>query len=186
MTPERDVAPRGFRLRRDTPLGRHPLLDVFPGLDELPTARRQEPDPERRRRLFGETWVEVVSSDDWMYVSPRRKPRGVRAWQPVVAGEQDCIVVGVEHLRTSPELVLFLDIFHELCHIRQRWDGRELWDRRYSYARRPTEVEAYRFVIDEARRLRVDDATLRDYLRVEWLDDAEYAILLDNVGVPRA
>jgi hypothetical protein len=187
MTGEREVAPPKFRVDRAVPLGRHPLLAVFPGLDRLSTARRQEPDSQRRRKLFEDTCVEIVGTEDWMYVSPRKAPRGSeRGWRPVVAGETDCIVIGEQHLRTSSELILFLDIFHELCHIRQRWDGRELWDRRYSYGRRPTEVEAYRFVVEEARRLGVGDETLRDYLRVEWIDDDDFGHLLDAVGVPRA
>jgi hypothetical protein len=177
-------APPGFELNRRAGLGRHPLLEVFPGLDRLPTARRQEPAASGRRRLYPTVGVEVVDQDLWMYVAPEKMPKWTpRRWRPVVSGEQDCIVLGLGHLRESEELILFLDIFHELCHIQQRRAGRRLFDRRTSYVRRSTEVEAYQFVVDEAHRYGVGDEVLREYLRVEWITDAEHRELCERLGV---
>jgi hypothetical protein len=120
----------------------------------------------------------------WMYVSPHLVPKeALGRWKPVVSPATDCIVIGESHLRESPELIVFMDIFHELCHILQRQGGAELWDRKYSYTERPTEVAAYRFVVEEARLLGVGDEVLRDYLKVEWIDDAEFRQLLDKMGV---
>ncbi len=180
--------PPGFRINRKLPLGRHAILTAFPGLDALETASRLEQDTTRRRALFGETSVELVSDDAWMYIAPWEIPREAGSgWEPVVTPRgKDCVVVGEAHLRESPPLILFLDIFHELCHVLQRQRGMELWDRRFSYVERPTEVEAYRFVVEEARRLHVPDAVLRDYLKVEWIDDGELARLLTTLGVPPA
>lgn len=179
-------APPGFTVVRTTKVGRHPLLEVFPGLDALPTAARQEPEVRARARLHRETFVEIVRGDVWMYVAPREIPSWARArWKPVTAADVDCIAVGRTHLRESPELMLFMDIFHELCHVIQRQNGRELFAEGLSYVERTTEIDAYRFVIDEARRLNVSDDFLREYLRVEWIDDAEYGRLLDAMGVPR-
>ncbi|MCI4360294.1 MAG: hypothetical protein L3J91_01180 [Thermoplasmata archaeon] len=176
--------PAGFSVRRDLTLGRHPILEAFPGLDRLPTAERHEPDGTKREQLHHHTFVELVADDVWMYVAPHEVPPGARAqWRPVLAQGADCIVIGESHLRESPELILFLDIFHELCHIRQRHAGLELWDRRFSYVTRPTEVEAYQFVVDEARRFGVKDAVLRDYLRVEWIDEKEFLQLLATMGI---
>ena len=183
----KDPVPPGFAVNRKLPLGRHPLLDAFPGLDQLPTAARHAPDRARREALHQKTCVEIVAEDMWMYVAPEEVPADAGGrWKPVLANGSDCIVIGESHLRESPELILFLDIFHELCHILQRHDGRELWDRRYSYVARPTEVEAYKFVIDEARLLKVRDEVLREYLRVEWITAKEFRQLLDAMGVPAA
>jgi len=182
--PKGGPVPNGFRVRRDLPLGRHPVLEAFPGLDRLETAARHEPDATKRAELHRSTQLELVPDDIWMYVAPFEVPKGSRpGWKPVVSPETDCIVVGESHLRESPDLILFLDIFHELCHIRQRHAGAELWDRRFSYTERPTEVEAYRFVVDEARLLGVGDDVLRDYLHVEWIDDDEFHQLLQKMGV---
>jgi hypothetical protein len=185
LPPKVEDAPKGFRVARDIPVGRHPLLAVFPGLNQLETAARHEPDAEKRLRLHEETCVQVVADDVWMYVAPFDVPKSFRRrWKPVVSPDSDCIVVGSNHLKESPALTLFLDIFHELCHVRQRHDGRDLWPEKLSYVRRPTEIEAYQFVVDEARRYGVANATLREYLRVEWVEDEELLELFQTLGVP--
>ncbi|HTT74299.1 MAG TPA: hypothetical protein VMG99_09205 [Thermoplasmata archaeon] len=178
--------PKGFRVVRNIPVGRHPLLAVFPGLDALPPAERLVADPAKRARLFDETCVEVVDQDLWMYVAPREMPKTARReWRPVIAPGSDCIVVGAGHLRDSSALMLFMDIYHELCHVLQRQGGADLWPPGLSYVQRWTEVEAYRFVVEEARRLGVSNEFLRDYLKVEWISDAEHLRLMDELRVPR-
>jgi hypothetical protein len=178
--------PPGFRVGRTVPVGRHPILEVFPGLDRLGPAERIEVDPVKRARLFGETAIEVVDQDMWMYVAPWEAPPFARrrGWKPVVTPGKDCIVVGQNHLRESPEMILYLDIYHELCHILQRRDGANLWEPGVGYVERKTEVEAYRFVVNEARGLGVPDDYLREYLKVEWISDKEHEQLLEAVGVP--
>jgi hypothetical protein len=180
------AAPSGFRVVRDLPVGRHPLLAAFPGLDRLPAAARLVPDPAKRAKLFDETCIHVVDQDVWMYVAPHEiPPNARREWKPVVSPESDCIVVGQSHLGESSELMLFMDIYHELCHILQRQGGANLWEPGVSYVKRWTEVEAYRFVVEEARALGTSDDFLREYLRVEWISDDEHAELLAELSVPR-
>jgi hypothetical protein len=186
-TPPTDPpAPPGFRVAREIGVGRHPLLHVFPGLDRLGPAERIAKDPARRARLFSETSIEVVDQDMWMYVSPWEVPPFARrrGWEPVVSPGADCIVVGQGHLRESPAMILFLDIYHELCHILQRHDGANLWEPGLDYVERRTEIDAYRFVVDEARSLGVPDDYLREYLKVEWISTKDHARLLEAVGVP--
>jgi len=179
------VSPPGFRVARDLLPGRHPLLEVFPGLDTLGPAQRLEPDPKKRAALFGETCVEVVDADMWMYVAPREMPTVTRRrWKPVISPDRDCIVVGMDHLRESPAVMLFMDIYHELCHVLQRQGGANLWEPGVSYVKRWTEVEAYRFVVNEARSIGVPNAFLRDYLKVEWISDEEHRELLQELNVP--
>jgi len=180
------ASPPGFRINRDVPVGRHPILAVFPGLDQLPPAVRLEPDAERRAQLFEATCVEIVDQDLWMYVSPWDVPKNARReWRPVMSPPgKDCVVVGVAHLRESPPMIVYMDIYHELCHVVQRRDGANLWEPGVSYVERWTEIEAYRFVVREARELGVGDPFLRDYLKVEWISPAEHRSLLEQVGVP--
>ncbi len=118
-----------------------------------------------------------------MYVAPHRIPKDADPrWKPVVS-TTDSVVVGREHLRRSPEVVLFLDVLHELLHVVQRQNGGELWDERYTYVNRPTELEAYGFAVDEARRLAIPQRYLRDYLKVMWTSPAEHRQLLRNLGL---
>jgi hypothetical protein len=177
--------PAGFAIERSLPSGRHEISKVFPGIDRLPTAKHLLPDDERRARLFAHTQVELVEDDIWMYVAPWEIPESRRGrWHPVLAPGADCIVIGMGHLKESPAYTLFLDIFHELRHVLQRQGGAQLFGWTESYVRRPTEVDAYQFVVNEARAMGVADEFLRDYLRVEWIDDAEFLELLSAVGVP--
>jgi hypothetical protein len=177
--------PPEFTIVKDLPLGRHPLLTAFPGLDRLPPGRKIHPDAAVRRSLFARTCIELVDQDMWMYVAPKQIPATARArgWEPVVSPEVDCIVVGESHFRESPPLIVYLDIYHELCHVLQRQGGAELWPPGVSYVHRWTEVEGYRFAVEEARRLGADDAYLREYLKVEWITKADHKELLQALGV---
>jgi hypothetical protein len=179
-----EVVPQGFRVNRELPVGRHSILAAFPGLDRLPTAERLVPEAPSRHRLFDETALELVDQDLWMYVAPFEIPPGARReWRPITSPGSDCIVVGAGHLRTSSPLMLFMDIFHELCHVLQRRGGADLWPPGVSYVKRWTEVEAYRFVVREARDLGVADSFLREYLRVEWITEEEHRLLLNELAV---
>ena len=81
--------------------------------------------------------------------------------------------------------MLFLDIYHELCHVLQRQGGADLWPPGVSYVHRWTEVEAYRFVVNEARSMGVPNEYLADYLRVEWISEEEHRELLSQLGIQR-
>ena len=156
----------------------------FPDSTSWLLAKRLEPDPVKRERLFEDTCVEVVDADMWMYVAPHDIPESFRGrWKPVVSPGSDCIVVGKGHLRDSPAVMLFMDIYHELCHVRQRQGGANLWEPGVSYVKRWTEVEAYRFVVEEARSLGVADDFIREYLKVEWISAKEHRELLAELRV---
>jgi hypothetical protein len=74
-------------------------------------------------------------------------------------------------------------VIHELVHIRQFMEGKELFDRRYSYVDRPTEIEAYTAAVNEARRIGLKKEEILDYLKVEWITEEEFQRLLVAVGV---
>jgi len=119
-----------------------------------------------------------------MYVAPHVAPpwAGDVGWSPKVS-RSECIVVGRRHLRTSPSLVLYLDLVHEFCHLVQRRSGRDLWDMSKGYVRSPTELEAYRMAVREARSLGAPEKFLREYLRVEWVEEKDHQRLLRSLGV---
>jgi len=176
--------PSEFGVVRTTPVGRHPLLAVFPGLETVPPFRGYPAPAATRRRVVRSATVEVVRGPVWMYVAPHEVPPFAKAvgWTPVVSST-DCIVVGRSHLARSPAVTVYLDILHELFHVFQRRAGRNLWDLSKGYAGSPTELEAYGFAIAEARRLGASDRYLRDYLRVDWIDAKEHRRLVRNLGV---
>jgi hypothetical protein len=177
--------PSVFRPARTTPPGRYPLLKVFVGLEKTVPFRKYAGDDRRILKIAKGTTAHIADGPGWMYVAPPKTPPEIRAAGfRMVETRKDVIVVSRSHLTNSPRMDVYLDIIHEFMHILQRKQGREIWPhRRIQYADRPTEIEAYAFSVAEARRLGVPDRYLREYLRVTWLNKAEYLHLLQNVGV---
>ena len=93
------------------------------------------------------------------------------------------IMVNAKYHKEGPERYIYLDVIHELVHIRQHREGKELWDKKYSYVDRPTEIEAYRVAVEEGRRIGLTEAELADYLRVEWISEEEFSRFLKTLGV---
>ena len=176
--------PSEFTIDRTLRPGRYPLERVFRGIEEVPAFSGYPATARVRQQVVRATSVEVIPGPTWMYVAPHETPSFAKeaGWEPVTSPD-DCIVVGRRHLARSAALTLYLDILHELYHVFQRRAGRDLWDIRDGYAGSPTEIEAYRFAVAEARRAGATEAYLRGYLKVEWIDRAEYARLVRNVGV---
>lgn len=152
-------------IRRDVAPGQHRFTDVFSGFDEIPTVK--ETFGENTRKTLAELKVDIQETRGYMHIDD----------------EKGCIVVSLKYLKEGPETYLHLDAVHELVHIRQFMDGRELFDRSYKYVERPTEVEAYTTTVREGRRIGLDDDELTDYLRVEWVTDSEFLQLLGTLGV---
>jgi len=93
------------------------------------------------------------------------------------------IMVNSRYLKEGPEEHIYLDVIHELVHIKQHKEGQELWDKRFSYVDRPTEIEAYKTVVDEGRRIGLKEDELVDYLKVEWVSEDEFRRFLATLGV---
>jgi hypothetical protein len=62
-------------------------------------------------------------------------------------------------------------------------EGKELFDPNYDYVDRPTEVEAYRYTVQEAKRLGMSAARIREYLKTEWMNDEDLDRLLKNIDM---
>ena len=180
-------APAPIRIRRGLPPKSYRLLEVFPGFLDVPPFAEYPVNPRRRRSLAEGTAIQVVAERGWMYVAPLEPPpwAATVGWTPFTS-PTDCIVVSKRHLDRSPAITLYLDLLHEFYHILQRDAGRELWDISRGYVDSPTEVEAYRFSVAEARRLGLSDAFLRKYLSVEWVSAKDHRRLLKNLAVPPA
>jgi len=96
------------------------------------------------------------------------------------------VVVGLEYLRTGDMKHLYLDVIHELVHVKQFLQGKELFDRAYSYVDRPTEIEAYQCCVEEGRRMGMPEHEIAEYLYVEWVSRRDHARLLKTLGVKQA
>jgi hypothetical protein len=100
-----------------------------------------------------------------------------------VDGSDGHLVISKGYLNTGDKTDIYLDLIHELCHVKQFMDGRELFDPRYDYVERPTEIEAYRYCIQEARRLGLSDERIYNYLKTEWMSEYDLKRLAKSVNV---
>jgi hypothetical protein len=93
------------------------------------------------------------------------------------------LLVNGRYLNSGDKTDIYLDVVHELCHVKQWMEGRELFDYRYDYVDRPTEIEAYRYTAQEAKRIGLSNQQILDYLKTEWMSPEDLKRLVKNMGV---
>jgi GNAT superfamily N-acetyltransferase len=133
-----------------------PFVEVFSGFENVGAVRR----------LFGPDTERIISNLKISLDSPRGYLR--------VDGETGNIIINPDYLKSGDEKHLYLDVIHELTHVKQFREGKELYDRSYAYFERPTEIEAYRVAVEEARVIGMDRDEIVEYLRVEWVTEEEF------------
>ncbi|MBN1244552.1 hypothetical protein JXA31_03055 [Candidatus Bathyarchaeota archaeon] len=164
---------RILRLFRRTPLNRvlsagastRVFAEYFKDFDKV----------EAVRGIFGEKTAEVLRNlkvdltrfSGYMYVD----------------SSNGHLVVSARYLNSGDKVDIYLDLIHELYHVRQLMEGKELFDPQYSYVERPTEIEAYRYTVQEARRLGLSDERICEYLKTEWISDRDLKVLAKAVNV---
>jgi hypothetical protein len=140
------------------------FLEYFKNFDKIPTVQA----------IFGNKTTEVLNKlkvelswiNGYMYVD----------------GNDGHLVISKKYLKSGNRTEIYLDLIHELCHVKQFMEGKELFDPRYAYVDRPTEIEAYRYCIKEARRLGFSQERIRCYLRTEWINDSDFERLVKTVN----
>ncbi len=93
------------------------------------------------------------------------------------------LLVNKRYLNSGSKEDIYLDVIHELCHVKQHMEGRDLFDPNYDYVDRPTEIEAYRYAVQEAKRIGLNAAQIRQYLKTGWMSDEVLARLIKNMNV---
>ena len=93
------------------------------------------------------------------------------------------LVISKGYLNNGDKIDIYLDLIHELFHVKQFMEGKELFDPHYDYVDRPTEIEAYRYCIQEARRLGLTEERIRCYLWTEWMGEEDFKRLAKSVNV---
>jgi len=141
---------------RDVKVLTYPFTDYFKGFERV----------EAVREIFGEKTEEVLSNLKVEFA-------GMRGYMGV-SNEDGHLLVSALYLKNGDIVDIYLDIIHELVHVKQKiLEGKELFDDRFSYVERPTEIEAYRHAVEEARRLGLSEERIYRYLRTEWMSDEE-------------
>ncbi len=100
---------------RNAKIVTHPFVDYFKGFEEV----------EAVRRLFGQRTEEVLKGLKVEFSSGRRYMS--------VSGEDGHIRISAHYLKNGDSRDIYLDIIHELVHVKQFMDGKELRDRYFLY-----------------------------------------------------
>jgi hypothetical protein len=160
------ITPRlNVNITRNVPVATYPFLDYFKGFENVDAVKQ----------IFDKDTKKVLSNLRVEFVG-RRGYMGVSE----IDGH---MIISADYLKTGNRVDIYLDFVHELVHVKQFMEGKELFDHNYSYVERPTEVEAYRFAVEEARRLGLSDRRICHYLKTEWMTDDEFKRLAKAVDV---
>ena len=162
---QRHVVDLDVAIERSSAIGHHPFTSVFAGFDKVRAVKA----------IFGKETSKVLQALSVEITEGRGYMK--------INDHAGSIVVSAKYLREGREVDVYLDVIHELVHIRQHREGKELWDKNFEYVDRPTEIEAYKAAVKEARRLGMDEKQVADYLRVEWIPREVFERFLKNVGV---
>ena len=129
------------------------FTDYFKGLEKV----------EAVRRIFGASTGEILRNlrVEFTWI-------GGYMW---INGTNGHLVISSRYMKEGDKVDIYLDLIHELVHVRQFMEGKELFDEHQNYIERPTEVEAYRHAVEEARRLGLSDERICRYLKTEWMSD---------------
>lgn len=154
------------KILRNAQIHTYPFTDYFQGFEKV----------EAVKQIFRDKTNEVLSNLRVEFVSSRRAYMGV-------SDADGHLIVGAHYLKNGDITEIYLDVIHELVHLKQFMDGKELFESRYNYVDRPTEIEAYRVAVEEARRLGLSDRQISTYLRTEWMTDEEFKRLASTLNV---
>lgn len=160
-----ELLPGFARVNRSLAPGDHAFLAVLPGAAASPALARIAVEPAAQARLLERAVVQV---------------RGERGFA-FIDVEVPCIVLSETYLREGEELDVYLDLLHELTHLRQLEEGLDLWDERFAYVDRPTEVEGYAVAVAEARRLGMTEPEVAYHLSNPWMSAADVERLLGHI-----
>jgi hypothetical protein len=150
---------------RNVDNGTFNFKDIFVGFEKLPAVQT----------IFGKKTDEVLSKLK-VEVFPRKGFMGV-------SDEDGHIFASKYYLNEGDIWSVYLDTVHELVHVRQFFEGKNLFDPSFSYVDRPTEVEAYRLGVLEARRIGLTEQEIFDYLEVPWVTRDEHVRLANTCSV---
>jgi len=143
----------------------HAFTDYFRGFEKVEAVR--EIFGEKTERVLNNLKVEFTWVGGYMWVN----------------GANGNLMISSRYLNTGDRTDVYLDLIHELVHVRQFMEGKELFDIHYGYTERPTELEAYRHAVQEAKRLGLNDERICRYLKTEWMNDRDFRLLTQTLNI---
>lgn len=158
---------RSFRVRRSAAVGEYKLSEVFDGLESSSALIKVFGSKGQMTKVMKHLKLRVERGDSGL-------------WLDRATGT---VCIGSKHLTSAKNDFLYLDVIHVLVHVRQFLEGKELYDQAFEYVDRPTELEAYRTTVAEAKRIGMEESEILRYLRMDAADDSELGKLMEKIGV---
>jgi len=146
-------------------VGEHPFLRVLPTALESPAFALICSPRVSSLQLVQNTLVRIVPEDGFCWVDD----------------SVPCIVLAQPYYNSGDDLDLYLDLLHELTHVRQVLDGQDVWDEQYPYHRRPTEIEGYAVAVSEGLRLGLRRHEIREHLTNPWMSPEQVSELHEQI-----
>lgn len=153
------------KIIRDAKISTYPFTDYFKGFEKVEVVKR----------IFGGKTEEVLRNLRIEFI-------GTRGYMGV-SDVDGHIIVNAHYLKEGDIVDIYLDAIHELVHVKQFMEGKRLFDNDYRYTDRPTEIEAYRYAVEEARRLGLSEQRICEYLKTEWMSAKDFKRLTKSLNV---
>jgi len=151
---------------RGLPCGDYPYRKLLPQIEESPVCKRIETATTPFSRLIDSAVVRI-----------KKKNRGYCYVDVAVPA----VTVNEYYYINGNDLDLYLDLSHELTHLRQHKEGENVWQHSIDYVDRPTEIEGYAVAVEEGRRLGMSEADVVKHLSNPWMGEDEVVRLLKNI-----
>ncbi len=145
--------------------GEHPFLALLPQIARSPAARRIESRATPLHSLLKTARVRIQAGKGYVWVDD----------------EAPAIILIEGYYRLADPLDLYLDLIHELTHLRQLAEGQDIWDEHFRYVDRPTEIEGYAIAVEEGLRLGMTEAEVIEHLSNPWMTRADVRRLRKNI-----
>ena len=156
-----------IEINRRVEPGRLKVTDAFPTIRDDPMMLGIFGTLDVVDEVLSTVSLNVVEAPHYMYINR----------------EDGSINSGLGHLRNSDAEVLYLDILHELYHVKQQREGADLYPRNVAYTDNPTEIEAYEYAVKAGRHIGMTDADILNYLFVEFVSHEDHIKLAKRLGV---
>lgn len=155
----------GVKIQRNARATTYPFKDYFKGFEKIKIIRK----------IFGRKTNEVLRNLKVEFIG----------WggYMLVSDIDGHLIVSANYLKKGDVIDIYLDVIHELAHVKQFMKGKKLFDEKFSYTDRPTEIEAYRYAVSEARRLGLGDERICEYLKTEWMSMEDFKRLAKALNV---
>ena len=138
------------------------------------------------RKVFGDETGSVLRNLKIGFISNRRMYMGIR-------DDDGNISVGTYHLKNANFQILYLDIVHELFHIKQHMRDKEYFHKEHMkfmgnralYYVSPIEVPAYKHTVEEAERIGIPYEEIKEYLKMGPVSQVVFRKFLKEMNLKK-